>query len=124
MMNRAPAMLAPCPLDQPCRRQRRSAGRQQIIDDQHARAGRAGVDMHRQPVGAIFERIILGDGRAGQLAVLADQQQARAQLDRQRAADGKAARLDRRDQVDRPVDRGRQRVDRAGEAARGRAARW
>ena len=36
--------------------------------------------MHGQPVGAIFQRIILGDGRARQFAVLADQQQTATKL--------------------------------------------
>ena len=72
--------------------------------------------MHRQSVGAIFQRIILGDGRAGQFAVLADQQQPRAEPDRQRPADGKTPRLDRRDQINRLIDCRAQRVDRRGQA--------
>jgi hypothetical protein len=56
--------------------------------------------MDGDAIGAVFERVILGDRRAGQLAVLADQQHAGAQLHRQRRAEQEAARLDPRDQID------------------------
>ena len=72
--------------------------------------------MHGEPVSAIFQRIILGDGLARQFAVLADQQQSGIELHRQRPADDEAACLDRRDQVDRSGHAIRKRVDRTGQA--------
>jgi hypothetical protein len=88
---------------QPHRSTGGAAGGDQIVDQQHSSARRAGIFMHRDPVSAIFEGIILGDGGAGQLAVLADQQDAGFEWRRQRRRKEKAACLDPRDKVDRAV---------------------
>ena len=80
--------------------------------------------MHGEPVGAIFERIFLGDRLAGQLAVLADQQQAGAEPLGQRGGDDEAARLDAGDQVRLVLDPEGEPLDRRGEALARRAAGW
>ena len=95
-----------------------AAGRDQIVDQQDIGAGRAGIFMHRDPVSAIFQRIVLGDGRAGQLAVLADQQHAGLERHRQRGGEQEAACLDPRDKVDRPGRRRRHPFDALGKAMR------
>ena len=61
--------------------------------------------MHGQAIAAIFQGIILGDRGAGQLAVLADQQQPAAELAGQCRAKDETARLDRSNQI-RPLDDG------------------
>ena len=100
------------------RREGGSGGGDEVVDEQHPRARRAGVDMHGEPVAAIFQRIILGDRLAGQLARLADQEQPAAEPLGERRTDDEAARLDRRDEVGRLPYPRRQRLDRGGEAAR------
>jgi hypothetical protein len=55
--------------------------------------------VHRQAIGAIFERIILGDGLARQLAVLADEEEPGAEVKRDGRREDEAARVDPRDQV-------------------------
>jgi len=104
--------------DQAHRGERGPGGGDEVVGEQHPRARRAGIDMHGEPVAAIFERIILGDRRAGQLARLADEQQPAAEPLRECGADDEAARLDRGDQVRRLPDPRRQPLDRRREAAR------
>jgi MFS family permease len=74
--------------------QRRAAGRDQIVDQQHlVRIGQhIGMDLDR--VDAIFERVVLPDRRAGQLAALADRHEADAHLDGDAGAEDEAPRLD------------------------------
>ncbi len=54
----------------------------------------------------VLQRIILRDGRAGQLAVLADQEDARVQRHGERGGKQEAARLDPGDQIDGASRRG------------------
>jgi hypothetical protein len=70
-----------------------------------------------EPVGSVFEGVILGDRRPGQLAVLADEQQAGAEPLGQRGGDDEAARLDPGDELGRPGDSGGEPLDRRGESA-------
>lgn len=60
-----------------------------------------GVDL--DGVNAVFERIVLPDGGAGQLAALADRHEADAHLDGDARAEDEAARLDAGDMGDAGV---------------------
>jgi hypothetical protein len=81
-------------------------------------ARRAGVDVDRQPVGAVSRGVILGDRPAGQLAVLADEQEVGAEPLGQRGGDDEASGLDSGDEVGRCGHQGRETLDRRGETAR------
>jgi hypothetical protein len=74
--------------------------------------------MHVEPVGTVLERIILADRLAGQLAILADQQNAGAEPLGERRRDDEAARLDSGDEVGLPLDAEGDPLDRCGESGR------
>src|SRR5689334_8849158 len=48
----------------------RAAGREQVVDEQHALIGLTCVEMDLEPVGAVLELVALGRGLPGQLAGL------------------------------------------------------
>ncbi len=87
------------PPDEPAGGQRGPPRGDKVVDEMDPRAGRAGIDVHRQAIGAIFERIILGDGLARQLPVLADEEEPGAEVKRDGRGEYEAARVDSRDQV-------------------------
>ena len=90
---------------------RRAAGGQQVVVDEHARArgDRVGVELER--VGAVLEQVLGPDGLVRQLAGLAREHEAGAELARDRRPEQEAARLGADDDVD------------AAGRARGRPAR-
>jgi hypothetical protein len=94
--------FGPCPPDQPDRGERRPAGRDEIVNEVDPRARSAGVDMHGEPVGAIFERVIFGDRSAGKLTLLADEEYPGADPLGERSGEDEAPCLDSGDQI-RPV---------------------
>lgn len=104
--------------DEAHRGERGAGGSDEVVGEEHPCARRAGVDMHGEPVGAIFERIFLGDRLARQLARLADEEQPAAEPLGKRRADDEAAGLDRGDEIGFLPDARRQPLDRGGEAAR------
>ncbi len=53
-----------------------AAGRDQVVNQDHALAGMNGIDMHFHLVGAVFERIGHPHGLMRQLAFLADRHKA------------------------------------------------
>jgi hypothetical protein len=118
MTKDAPVSVGAGSPDQPAGRNRGAAGGDEVVDQVDLRAGGAGIDMHRQPVGAIFQRIILGDGRARQLAVLADEEEAGAEVKRDGGSEDEPAGVDAGDQLRLFGHGARQPLDRGGEAAR------
>ena len=87
-------------LDQLAQRARRAAGRQQVVVDEHARAAceRVGVQLER--VDAVLEQVLGADRLVRQLARLAGQHEAGAELARERRPEQEAARLGADDDVD------------------------
>ena len=72
----------------------RAAGGNQIVDQQHPVAFIDGIGMHLDGIHAIFKRVVLTDGLAGQLAALADRHEADAERNGHRRPEDEAARLD------------------------------
>ncbi len=85
-------------------RARRAPGGDQVVDQQDAVAGADGVGVDLDGVDAVFELIVLADGRPGQLALLADRHEADAELAGHSTAEYEAARLDADDVIDGCVD--------------------
>ena len=79
---------------------RRSPGRQQVVDDQHATSMAKRVLVDLQAVAAVFEVVASLERSGGQLARLAHEGEARAEMVRDGRADDEAARLDADDDVD------------------------
>ena len=71
-----------------------AAGGQQVVQQHHALAGLHRIGLHLDPVGAVFQRVVQPDGRARQLARLAQHDEAEAEFQRQRRGDQEAAALD------------------------------
>ena len=92
-------------LDQTGGGARRAAGREQIVDDQHALPclDRVFVDLER--VGAVLERVALAHARRRQLARLSHRREAGAEAIGDRRAEDEAAALDADDEID-ASDRG------------------
>src|SRR5216684_1857649 len=80
-------------------------GGQDVVDDQDAIGRFEGVGKHLDGRGAVFELVVLRERGAGQLALLADRHEARAEAAGHRGGEDEAARLDARHLVYRPVDR-------------------
>src|SRR5262245_16021479 len=101
------------------RRLCRAAGRHQIVDEQHALAGRHRIAVHLDAVGAVLERVVLSDLVPGQLAALSQRREAGAERERYGAAEDQPARLDAGDLVDAlRAERRGEPLDRLAEAAR------
>src|SRR5688572_22597897 len=77
--------LAAQPLDEPESRRHRPARGEQIVHREHALAGPDGVLVNGEDVPPVLELVLLFDGPRGQLAALADRDETRAELMRQRA---------------------------------------
>src|SRR5262247_1841438 len=69
----------------------RPAGREQVIDGEHALTGPDGVFVHRQRVTAVLELVFYLDRLAGQLAELAHRDEAGSQLVGDRTAENEPA---------------------------------
>ena len=105
--------VPPHALDELERRSHRSAGRQQVVDQQHAAAVVAGVHVDLDRVGAVLELVGLAGGLPGQLPGLADWHEALAELERQGRPEDEAAGFDAaHDVVGVRVDRGLEAGDR------------
>ncbi len=66
-------------IEQRDRGERGAAGREQVVDHQHALAGGHRIDMELDTVGAVLERVVVPDGLARKLAGLADRNEADVQ---------------------------------------------
>ena len=94
-----------------------AAGGEQVVDEQDALAGLDGVEVDFERVGAVFE--IVGDAgyRCGQLARLADGDEAGIEAVGERGAEDESAGFDAEDEVDLAFKIvGGERVDEHGEA--------
>ena len=100
-----------------CRRFRRPAGSDQVVDDQDALPRRDRVVVDLDGVDPVFERVLLPDGLPRQLAFLSDGDEPAAEPVGDGAAEDEAARLDAGHGVDLiPPIRCRQALDRRLEA--------
>ena len=125
MMKQAATTSAPIWRRSLTARDRRAAGGDEVVDQDHplALADGVGVDLHL--VDAVFERIGDAHRLVRQLALLADRHEAGRELVRDRAAEDEAARLDARDLVDLAAGIGMDElVDGAAEGARVARAAW
>src|SRR5262245_40664257 len=96
---------------------RRAARGDQIVNEQHRFARGDGVLVNLDHVDAVFELVVLTDGLARQLALLADRDEAATQPVGHGAAQYEAARLDARDRLDAAIGEGlRQLLDAGPEA--------
>ena len=102
---------------------RRAAGREQVVVHEHARARADGVGVQLERVGAVLQRVVGADRVVRQVAGLAREHEARAELAGDRRPEQEAARLRPDDdvglQVAGDVD---ERVDRGAQARRGSRA--
>src|SRR3546814_3927631 len=74
---------------------RRAAGRNQVVDQQHARAFVNGVGMNFDRIGSIFKIVFLADGLPRQLALLAHRHETKSELMGNRTTENEATRFDR-----------------------------
>src|SRR5215467_12288645 len=81
------------PLDQPQRGRHGTAGREQVIHDEHALALADGVLMDGEHVAPVLELVFLLDHGARELALLPHGHETGPELLRQRAPEDEAARL-------------------------------
>src|SRR5262245_38946177 len=81
------------------RRVHRAAGREQVVDQEHALPARDRIDVDLDRVGAVLELVALRRGLPRQLARLADRNEALAHVHRERGAEDESARLDAADEV-------------------------
>src|SRR5690606_22025392 len=106
-------------LDEVDGRVRRSAGRDQIIDQQYLVSAADGIGVDLDGVDAVLEAVLLADRLPRQLALLADRHEAAAEFVGDGAAEDEAARLDARNMVDLATqERPYEFVDRGAEADR------
>src|SRR6267378_2424816 len=95
-----------------------AAGGEQVVDDQHTRAGFHRVLVHLERRGAVLEVVLDAHHVAGQLAKFADRDESHAELVSDRRREDEPARLHSDDDVDllradlreQPVDRRRERI--------------
>src|SRR3546814_14990421 len=80
---------------------RRAAGRNQVVDQQHARAFVNGVGMNFDRIGSIFKIVFLADGLPRQLALLAHRHETKSELMGNRTTENEATRFDPGPQVER-----------------------
>src|SRR6185437_5266845 len=90
----------------------RAAGGQHVVHDEHPLTGREGVLVHLDGGGPVLELVAPRVGGAGQTALLADRDEARAQLTGDRGREDEAACLDAGHLVHRPVPLGQRAVRR------------
>lgn len=76
-----------------------AAGRQQVVDQHDALALLHGVLLDLDRVGAVFQRVSVAHCRAGQLALLAQHDEAGAECQGERGGEQEAARFDAGQQV-------------------------
>src|SRR5690606_26614367 len=94
-----------------------AAGGDQVVDDENELSLTDRILVDLDGVDAVFERVLLPDGFPGQLALLADGDEAAAEPVRDGAAQNEAARLYAGDRVDiLPLERSGQRDNRLLEA--------
>src|SRR5918997_1344735 len=86
--------LAPQALDQPGRRPGGAAGGEHVVDDQDPLAGDDGVGVQLQGGGTVLEGVLLGLDLVGQLAGLADGDEAGSEVVGDRGGEDEAAGLD------------------------------
>src|SRR5579875_1698773 len=77
-----------------------AAGGEQVVDDDDALAGTDGVLVNLQRVGAVLEVVLYGFGGSGELAGLADGDEAGVEAVGERGAEDEAAGFDAEDEVD------------------------
>ena len=94
------ADLGPRRAEQLDRGECRAAGGDQVVDDEHPRAGRHRVGVDLDAVLAVFEGVIDAEHRPGELVRLADEDQPLAEARSERRTEDEAARLDAGDQVE------------------------
>src|SRR5215204_4536794 len=108
--------LAPQALDQAGRGPGGAAGGEHVVDDQDPLAGDHGVGVQLQGGGAVLERVLLGLDLVGQLAGLADGEEAGPEVVGHRGGQDEAAGLDADDLVDvAPAEVDHRLVDHRGE---------
>ena len=90
-------------LDELAQGPRRPARGQQVVVDEHARARGDRVGVQLQRVGGVLEHVLGAHGLVRQLARLAREHEAGAELARDRRAEQEAARLGADDDVDAQV---------------------
>src|SRR5580704_15078996 len=78
----------------------RSAGRQQIVDEDHILAGLNRIEMNFQRIGAVFQVVSHASHGRRQLARLAYRYKSRIETISERRAEDEAASLDAEDEVD------------------------
>jgi hypothetical protein len=89
--------------DEPSRRFSGAAGRDEIVDEQHALAARQRIAMDFEAIAAVLQRIVLAEIFGWQLALLANRDKPGAEPVRERTSKDESARFDRRDLVDAPI---------------------
>ena len=102
-MNAQPTTDGAGEADELERRFGRSAGGDQVVDEQHALAALQRIAVHLETVDAVLELVVLAEVLGGQLAAFADRHEPRVHPVRERGPDDEAARFDRGDLVDRPA---------------------
>lgn len=81
----------------------RAAGSQQVIEQQHTRAGMHPIGMHLQLSAAIFQIIFQGIGSVGKFAGLPQRDERLAHLQRERGGKQEPAGLGSGDRIDRAI---------------------